>query len=96
MDIILSFTMPHPSPVSKNDGFMPIRNGSIATDHDEAGHGPGPFENDNLDSFDTTPHTSGETQSNEPSSEVNFIGRSTEPSCQQRSFKLCKSTFKGT
>jgi len=87
VDIILSFTMPHPSPVSKNDGFMPIRNGSIATDHDEAGHGPGPFENDSLDSFDTTPHTTGETQSNEPSSEVNFIGRSTEPSCQQRSFK---------
>ena len=50
MDIVVSFTKSHSSPVNKSDGFMPIRGASIATDHNQAPRGQNPFAKSNLDS----------------------------------------------
>ncbi|CAH3109140.1 unnamed protein product [Porites lobata] len=35
LDVLISFFKPRPSTVNKSDGFMPIRNVSIATDNDQ-------------------------------------------------------------
>ena len=43
VDIAVSFAKSHSSPVNKSDGFMPIRDVSIATDHDQTPNGQSPF-----------------------------------------------------
>ncbi|XP_020624606.1 O-acyltransferase like protein-like isoform X2 [Orbicella faveolata] len=65
VDIVVSFAKSHSSPVNKSDGFMPIRDGSIATDYNQAPRGQSPFAKSNLDSDRTNLH---------PSPEVNLSG----------------------
>jgi len=87
MDLIISFTTPHSSPVNKSKGFMPIRNGSIATDHQETPHVPNPNGNANHDSFSTTQHTTDDTPAIQPSPEENVTGGPTLPSYHQKKTK---------
>lgn len=60
MDIVVSFAKSRSSPVNKSDGFMPIRDGSIATDYNQAPRGQNPFAKSNLDSDRTNLHPSPE------------------------------------
>jgi len=104
MDLIISFTTPHSSPVNKSKGFMPIRNGSIATDHQETPHVPNPNGNANHDSFGTTQHTTDDTPAIQPSPEENVTGGPTLPSYHQKKTKphvvirffLCFSLIQNT
>ena len=78
VDILLSFTKPHSTPVNKSDGFMPIRKVSIATDHDEAPCLP--FGNDNPNNAHAI----------HPSPEVNVSGNYMITSFQQQTVKPSK------
>ena len=78
VDILLSFTKPHSTPVNKSDGFMPIRKVSIATDHDEAPSVP--FGDDNPNNAHMI----------HPSPEVYVSGSGVITSLQQQTVKPSK------
>ncbi|KAJ7323148.1 hypothetical protein OS493_032152 [Desmophyllum pertusum] len=96
VDIAVNFMKPHFSPLNKSDGFMPIRDVSIATDHDEAPRGQNPFGKSNPDSDSTHLLNS--------SPEVNFSSRTTLSSFPQQPvrpnvvirFFLCFSLIQNT
>ncbi|XP_078365906.1 O-acyltransferase like protein-like isoform X2 [Oculina patagonica] len=96
VDIVVSFTKSHSSPVNKSDGFMPVRGVSMATDHNHAPHLQNLFgKND--------PH-SDRTNLLHPSPEVNFSTSATLSRFQQEParpnvvvrFFLCFSLIQNT
>lgn len=82
VDIAVSFTKSDSSPPNANDGFMSIRDVSIATDHDQAPNGQNPFTKSTPDSDHSHLLHS--------SPEVNFSTRTTLSSFHQEPAKPSK------
>ena len=83
VDIAVSFMKPHSTPVNKSDGFMPVRDVSIATDHDRAPLVQNPY-------FGKNDSESDRTNLLHPSPGVNFSASITLTSFHQQSVRPSK------
>ena len=81
VDIAVNFMKPHSSPVSKRDGYMPIRGVSMATDSDQAPHLRNSFGKNDPDKDRTNLlHSSPEVNFTASSTRLTFVQDTPRPS----------------
>ncbi|CAH3109147.1 unnamed protein product [Porites lobata] len=96
LDVLISFFKPRPSTVNKSDGFMPIRNVSIATDNDQAPpHVPVFGKHDGISDNSQMIHSIPEGTVSYSSSLTSFPEQPKEPNVVAK-FLLCFSLIQNT